>query len=121
MKDGQFTEYNGIKVGDTVKIITTNRYWGYGSWIDYYGFSRSGWWRSTSDRPALNSKATVVGIGKHLNYDYSLPGDDAHHVLFYVDCGDRKWILREEWVEPYPKTRNRCIKNEKQTIYFIIN
>ena len=121
MKDGQFAEYNGIKVGDTVKIISTERYFGYSGWIDYYGFDREGWKWSTSERPALNSKATVVGIGKHLKYDESEPGTDSHHILFYVDCGDRKWILREEWIEPYPKTKNCCIKNEKQTIYFIID
>ncbi len=121
MKDGQFTEYNGIKIGDTVRILSTERYYGYGSWIDYYGFSRSGWWFSASERPAVNSKAIVVGIAKHLRYDESEPGDDAHHILFYVDCGGRKWILREEWVEPYPKTKNYYTKNEKQTIYYIID
>lgn len=120
----QFKEYNGIAVGDTVKIINTFDicYGRYEKWLDTFGFDKTDWINNFEDPPA-DALCKVLGIAKHLDFD----GDDVDHkdILFYVDDGNRKWILSVEAIELYHKAektnRNFYIVQGRTKIFTIID
>lgn len=119
----QFKEYNGIAVGDTVKIVNTFDvcYGRYSNWLDAFGFDKTDWVSNFEDPPA-DALCEVLGIAKHLEYD---DDDEYKDVLFYVDDGSRKWILSVEAIELYHKAekinRNFYIAKGRTKIFTIID
>lgn len=122
----QFKEYNGIAVGDTVKIIQNFDvcYGRYEDWLDAFGFDKTNWISNTWDNPPADALCEVLGIAKHLDYD-----DDSVNeykdILFYVDDGSRKWILSVVAIELYHKTektnRNFYNTHGRTKIFTIID
>lgn len=120
----QFKEYNGIAVGDTVKIVQTFDvcYGRYEDWLDAFGFDKTNWISDVWDDPPADALCEVLGIAKHLEYD---DDDEYKDILFYVDDGSRKWILSVEAIELYHKAekinRNFYIAKGRTKIFTIID
>lgn len=118
----QFREYNGIKVGDTIKInkSTGECYTGYTDWLSAFHFDTSRWGHGYT--PTCNSICTVLGIAKHLEYGRSPETTD---ILFYVDDGKRTYIMGiqgiELYCEPKRENRNSYITQGKIKIFTIID
>ena len=118
----QFKEYNGIAVGDTVKIKDFGGCYGrYTKWLSTFGFDTTNW-ECNCDDPPIDTLCEVLGIAKHLDYD-----DDNEYkdILFYVDDGNRKWILSVDVIELYHKAektnRNFYIAKGRTKIFTIID
>lgn len=114
----QLTEFNGIKVGDTIKInkSTGECYTSYIDWLYAFNFDTSRWMRGFL--PNCNTICTVLGIAKHLEYGRSPEDTD---ILFYVDDGKRTYIMSILGIEPYKRNRNSYITQGKIKIFTIID
>ena len=114
----QFTEYNGIKVGDTIKITETlgQCYTCYSDWLDAFNFDATRWRKFFY--PTWNTLCTVLGIAKHLEYGRT---PDVTDVLFYVDDGKGTYIMSILGIEPYKRNRNSYIIQGKIKIFTIID
>lgn len=119
----QFTEYNGIKVGDTIKITKSlgQCYASYRDWLDAFNFDITRWRKYYN--PDCNTLCTVLGIAKHLEYGRCSEDTD---ILFYVDDGKYTYIMSILGIELYEskkkeKNRNSYIIQGKTKIYYIID
>ena len=121
----QFTEYNGIKVGDIVAISKSlgECYTTFEEWLDEFNLDKRGWHRGIPN-PPKNTLGVVLAIAKHLYYGED--GDPRHKdILFYINSGTQKYIMSVNGIEPLhkeeKKSKNYCTKNGKQIIYYIID
>lgn len=118
----QFTEYNGIKVGDTIKITKSlgQCYVSYSDWLDAFNFDATRWRKFY--HPNCNTLCTVLGIAKHLEYGRCSEDND---ILFYVDDGEYTYIMSIFGIEPYSvkkeKNQNSYIVQGKIKIFTIID
>ena len=119
MHKEELNEYNGIKIGDTIKIINDLCFDSYESWLDTYGFDKTIWKKhGRSNRGAL---CKVLGIGTHLRRDEGAGvNGDFQHILFYVGNEKQTWIMRDDGIELVPETKNYCTRKGNKTIFYII-
>lgn len=121
----QFTEYNGIAVGDTIRITKSlgQCYVGYRDWLFAFNFDATRWRKYYN--PDCNTLCTVLGIAKHLNYGNGCSEDN--DILFYVDDGKYTWIMSIQGITLYSKAkkkgenRNSYITQGKTKIFTIID
>lgn len=118
MHKEEFKEYNGIKVGDTIRIIDQVCFTSYEKWIDEYNFDKTKWKRYGYVENGTLCK--VLGIGTHLRRGEPSLNGDYDHILFYVGNEEQTWIMRDDGIELVPKSGNYCVRKGNKTIFYII-
>lgn len=118
MVKDEFIQYNGIKVGDTIRIIGIECFSSYEEWIDEYGFDKTKWIRYDSAEKGTLCK--VLGIGTHLRRGEPSLNGDYDHILFYVGNEEQTWIMRDDGIELVSKAKNYCVRKGNKTIFYII-
>ena len=116
-------EYNGIAVGDIVRVIEKHQFYTEHAkaWLNYYGLNKDKFLGGASviaDDIVQNSiEGRVLAIGKHLDDGSFLEND----MLFYIDFGKEKLVFSIDGLELVSKaTKNYYTIINKVKHFYII-